>query len=171
MRWFGLMVWVVACRGDEADADGDGDPFADTAARTVWVDADGNVVSNVVSISEGLAYVDGDGLFWRVDPFGSDEGAFSGLKDQLLELQFSDPECEVPLLPRPPAPRMPIFVLDDYRVVPDDGEPVYLDPVYASGADCRNDGDSPYPAIPVAEMLVVERPTVTWTPPLHPELR
>ena len=160
MRGIWLMT-LAACEG----------PGGGSGSGLVWVDAVGDEVPGVVSMWEGLAYVDGDDVFWRLDPFGYDAEAFSAL-GYTEGLRYSDAGCTEAFVLDPPPPRVAFyFDADDYRIVSDDAEAVELGTVYrTSGEDCESEGDTIYSAVSADDLTRVTRPDVTWTPPLHPEL-
>jgi len=156
-----LLILVSACASERTQRGDTGNPSAPaTSAGVVWVDADGNVASGIVTLPGGLFFVD-RGFLWRVDPE-------FGLFPPVRETGFADDACEEEVVLNP-IPPFYVAQLDNGTTV------AALDPLGINTPNSVFDGDCVEIAggdlvtAPVADLLIVDMPSFGWVLPLHPE--
>lgn len=154
------------------------DPTTAASGGLLWVDAEGQVVDGVVVMPEGLALMDADGIVWRLAPESDDP--FSWLRtDQVpADMYYTDPACEGPWVDvRGQLPRYAVPVYNDPNwggrslVIDDDATPQVSNVYKLSAEGNCNPWTDQVSGIAGDRFSEVTPPSVTWTPPLHPELR
>lgn len=182
MRKCAVLVLICGCGAGEEDSSKsfpsdsslDGVVTVTTpGSGLVWVDAEGEVVDGVVELLGQIAYVDDDGHFWALDPWGAGEDAFGALAE--FEVAYADSGCTNEVAHRNLPP--PGFVMEgqsftDYkgRWLVADPEDRKEAPLYGTSGDgCE--GSDPEPFVLISDLEEVAPPYAWWTPPLAPVTR
>lgn len=155
------------------DPSGDTDTDTDNPSGVVWVDADGQVVAEVVELPEGLAFEDEDGFYWYLDPSGEGANALLPFPEAgFVEVGYVDADCEeIRILGTILPPRYVMRGVAQGRsfVAQDSATAEEFTSTYtASGGDCHEHFGWAQ-GLTYDEVIEATIPDVYWTPPLHPE--
>lgn len=184
MRW--MVVALVGC-GDPGPAGHAQAQIAESSTTDTsqtdatdpaisglaWFDANGDEVPGVFYAGDQLAYIDGANVAWTLDPWSPEPDSaldtFWDVNDS--ERLFSDSDCTVEWAQARFPPGFVGGLSDGSLIVMGNDEPISrLDHGYlGDGSSCGDIG--PVEGVPMSSMVAVERPAISWTPPLHLELR
>lgn len=187
-RWlFSVMLVAAACGDDGAGADrGPRGPEGPEGAAGVagatgpegaaggyaWFDAQGAQVT----AGSTLTYWDDDGHAWAVDAETAELYAAGVVEDVYYDEELCTGDARVSaLLPRfvyeAADPALADALPGGFMVRPDtlvSEEFCWTSLQYSGGCVVTASGECPA-AVLADDLLVVQMPTTTWTPPLHPE--